>query len=166
MVRRVLFVLIACLLVACGDDDTGEESTRSTTTEATSTSASETSELEQWRAEATAICEEYQPQIEQIESDLGVPEDADGFASFIDAVLPVLEPYVDEFVAVEVPEEQAQEVQRLYELRESSKDLAISVRDAGVSGDSAAVQEGVAEIIRQGNELAALVEQLDVSACV
>ena len=163
VVRRILLAF-ALFIGACGDDDAEQEATESAPVSESTTTVS--SSFEEWHAQTADVCAEFEPRVDQLESELGTPETPADVVAFIDAYLPLNQQYIDALVAIELPEERQAEVRRTYELYEAQERVALALREAARTGDDAGVQTQAGTLGTQTEELQGLLRDLDLPMCV
>ena len=165
MVRRIMVAFALSLVAACsGDDDT--EQTAGTTPVQEQPATSVTSSFDEWHAQTAAVCAEFEPQLDRLESELATPETTADLVTFIDAFLPLNERYIDALVAIDLPEERKAQVRRTYELNEAQERVALALREAARTGDDAGVQTQAAALGTQTEELQGLLRDLNLPMCL
>lgn len=165
MVRTIMVAFALSLVAACGGDDDTEQ-TAGTAPVQEQPATSVTSSFNEWHAQTAAVCAEFEPQVDRLESELGTPETTADLVTFIDAFLPLNERYIDALVAIDLPEERQAEVRRTYELNEAQERAALALREAARTGDDAGVQTQAAALGTQTEELQGLLRDLNLPMCL
>jgi hypothetical protein len=129
-----------------------------------STRSIETISFEEWQAQFTAICDEYEPQQNAIAAEHGPAQTPADAVALIDDLTPVLERYVDALLAVEVPAARRRDVSRAYDLLATLEGDIAALR-AAAAGDGLGARDVLVTAQLHSTELQALLDDLDVPAC-
>lgn len=161
--RRGIAVAVGgCITIAGCRDSGGDDAATTTTFESYVPPAGPS--LTEWQAQTIAVCEEYEPQQDAIVAAHDTSSLAD-VVVLIDALEPVVGAYVAELNAIPVPAARRSDVERTYELNTLNSKAAAQLRAAAAAGDSSGAQAASDLLDRQGNELKALLLDLDVPPC-
>jgi hypothetical protein len=161
--RRGIVMLVAGCITIAGCGDSGGDDVATTTTFESSVPPAAPS-LEEWQAQTIAVCEEYEPQQDAIVAAHDTSSLGD-VVTLIDALEPVVSAYVAELNAIPVPAARRSDVERTYELNTLNSTAAAQLRAAAAAGDNSGAQAASDALERQGNELKALLLDLDVPPC-
>jgi hypothetical protein len=163
--RRAFALVVAGLVVIGGCSGDGGEEAGGTTTTFESYVPPPGPSLEDWQAQATAVCETYEPQLDAIVAAHGEPTSLDDVVAFIDDLLPIAQPYMEEFNAIEVPAARRTDIERVYQLNRSSTEAATRLRAAAARSDQNGYAAAVSELSGQNREINDLLLDLEVPVC-
>jgi hypothetical protein len=116
---------------------------------------------EEFQSQANAICAKYQKQLGELKSPTSLEEIPD----FVDQALAILNKEVDEFSALNPPEELQSQFDQLIAASDKTKAAADDLSEAAKSGDQAAVHQALDEgntASKQADELAG---ELGLDSC-
>lgn len=161
---RIPLIVLALVgliaLAGCGDDDstTSEESTTATessttetesTTEDTTTSGDALSP-EEYSQQAQEVLVSFGTSFQQLGSDISAAKDADEFAGLVDDAEAEIQTAIDEFSAIQPPEEAQEGHDQILAALEDFSSKLTDVSDAASSGDQAALTDAATELQQAG----------------
>jgi len=154
--RALAVAVVVVTGVGCSDSDSDSSSGDEERTEQS---------LARWQEKTTAVCNEFEPQLDEIDARFEQPENVEEIIAYFDAATPVNDRYIDALLAVPVPTTETDDVERNYELLELQRSALAEARAAAASDDPNAYVAAVTAISEQLTELNALADTLGVPAC-
>ncbi len=133
---------------------------------ASACSGSDELAFSEWQDQVSAVCDEYEPKLDEAEAELGEPESLDDVAAGFDVLIPLNERYTAALVDVGVPSERSDEVEQVYEDLLAQGGRATELGQAIEDGDDEAVGAVAAEMRSESEALDAQAEALGVPECV
>mgnify|MGYP001821519825 CR=1 FL=1 len=154
-------VTLALTAAACSDDDNSENGGSDNGGSANGTDLT----FEEWQAASTAVCEEYEPRVEELGASLPEPTSLAEFTEWVDAQTELNDEYLDAVRAVGVPVERSDEVAQLYQDLTAAQGLLGEVRDAAAAEDEEAFLALSEDVEQRNDDLSQAAVELGVPAC-
>ncbi len=121
--------------------------------------------LEDWRAEATAVCQEYEPRLAEAEASHGEIRTIEEAVALFDTAIPILREYNRALTAVGVPSERSDDVEELHDSLEIEERRVVEIRQALFDRDVETYQRLIAVQEPAYEYLNAKASRLGVPAC-
>jgi len=142
----IVLALLGLLVIAgCGDDDSEESTTAAEATETTETSE-EALSVEDYAAEAEGVLVAFGMSFQSLGTEISSAASAEDFASLVDDAEGEIQTAIDEFSAIQPPEEAQEGHDQIVSALEDFSSKLTDVSDAAESGDQTALQDAAGEL--------------------
>lgn len=148
ILRLALLALALAGLIAlagCGDDDSEEPTSAAEATETTETS-DEALTVEDYAAEAETVLVSFGTSFQSLGTEISAAASAEDFASLVDDAEAEIQTAIDEFSAIQPPEEAQEGHDQIISALEDFSSKLTDVSDAAESGDQTALQDAAGEL--------------------